>query len=83
MKTPATEQSQSPVGQALVKALPEGSVLFDDDVTSRSAGIWRSDTLKARILVKPRTTEENLWLCRHRNRVQEKEEAEERAASQA
>ncbi len=70
MKTPATEQSQSPVGQALVKALPEGSVLFDDDVTSRSAGIWRSDTLKARILVKPRTTEEvsiALRICNERD----------------
>ncbi|MBT3426305.1 MAG: FAD-binding oxidoreductase [Gammaproteobacteria bacterium] len=59
MKTQSTAPSHlRPVAKALVKALPEGTVLFDDDVTSRSAGIWRTDTLKARILVKPRTTEE-------------------------
>jgi FAD/FMN-containing dehydrogenase len=59
MKTQSTQPGHlRPVATALLKALPEGTVLFDDDVTSRSAGIWRTDTLKACILVKPRTTEE-------------------------
>ena len=39
-------------------ALGADCVLFDDDVTSRGAGIWRSDTIQARILVRPRNTEE-------------------------
>lgn len=41
-----------------MQALPEGMVLFDDDVTSRSAGIWRTDTINARILIRPRTTQQ-------------------------
>ena len=41
-----------------MQALPEGMVLFDDDVTSRSAGIWRTDTINARILIRPRNTQQ-------------------------
>ncbi len=48
----------SPVAVALIEALGPQSVLLDDDVTGRAAGIWRSDTIKARVLVRPRSTEE-------------------------
>jgi len=46
------------VVRALQDALGDGAVLTGDDVTSRSAGIWRRDTLKAKALVRPRSTEE-------------------------
>ena len=59
MKLPTAQQSRTrPVAQALMQALPEGMVLFDDDVTSRSAGIWRTDTINARILIRPRNTQQ-------------------------
>ena len=47
-----------PVVRALIEALPEGTVLLGSDVTERSAGIWRTDHLKAQVLVRPKTTEE-------------------------
>lgn len=47
-----------PVVLALIKALPQGTVLLGGDVTGRSAGIWRTDHLKAQVLVRPKTTEE-------------------------
>ena len=43
---------------ALVEALGADRVLLDGDVRSRSAGIWRTDSLQATVLVRPRTTEE-------------------------
>lgn len=45
-----------PVVGALLEALGADCVLLDDDVTSRSAGIWRTDAVQARVLVRPRTT---------------------------
>ncbi len=47
-----------PVVAALLRELGSDSVLLDEDVTSRGAGIWRSDTIRARVLVRPRTTRE-------------------------
>ena len=35
-----------------------GGVLSGDDVSSRASGIWRSDTIAAKAIVRPRTTEE-------------------------
>ena len=32
--------------------------LFDEDVRSRMAGIWRDDTIQASVLLRPKTTEE-------------------------
>lgn len=59
MSEAATSESQSrPVVQELQAKLPAGCVLLDSDVTSRSAGIWRSDTVAARVLVRPQSTEE-------------------------
>ncbi|NOX50140.1 MAG: FAD-binding oxidoreductase [Gammaproteobacteria bacterium] len=46
------------VAQALVDCLGQGCVLLDDDVTSRGAGVWRSDHINAKILVRPRSTDE-------------------------
>ena len=46
------------IARALVDALGADAVLLDEDVTSRGAGIWRADTLQARVLVRPRSTEE-------------------------
>ncbi|MEM9621066.1 MAG: FAD-binding oxidoreductase [Pseudomonadota bacterium] len=46
----------SAVAQALVAALGSDCVLLNDDVTSRGAGIWRSDNIQARVLVRPRDT---------------------------
>ena len=46
------------IGKALVEELGADCVMFDDDVTSRGAGIWRSDNIEAHILVRPRSTEE-------------------------
>ena len=48
----------APVAQALIEALGADQVLLGEDVTSRAAGIWRSDGIKAQILVRPRNTEE-------------------------
>lgn len=42
----------------LTAALGQDSVLTGDDVYSRSAGIWRADTIKAKALLRPRTTNE-------------------------
>lgn len=46
------------VVRELVTALGEKQVLLGDDVHGRSAGIWRVDTIKAKALVRPRTTEQ-------------------------
>jgi FAD/FMN-containing dehydrogenase len=48
----------APVVQALIDELGEDQILLGGDVTSRSAGIWRSDGIKAQVLVRPRNTEE-------------------------
>ena len=42
----------------LIEALGEDCVLTGEDVHSRQAGIWRSDTIQAKALVRPRTTAE-------------------------
>ncbi len=42
----------------LTEALGADSVLTGDDVHNRSAGVWRSDTIKAKALLRPRTTED-------------------------
>jgi FAD/FMN-containing dehydrogenase len=42
----------------LSQLLGSGGVLTGDDVSNRSAGIWRDDTIKARAILRPRTTEE-------------------------
>ena len=42
----------------LIDALGEKQVLLGDDVHNRSAGIWRMDTIKAKAIVRPRSTEE-------------------------
>ncbi len=54
----AVVDSTSAVAKALIAELGEESVLLDGDVTSRSAGIWRSDSVRAQVLVRPRSTEE-------------------------
>ena len=51
-------ESRSTVAQALIADLGADCVLLGDDVTSRAAGIWRSDTIAAQVLVRPRTTDE-------------------------
>ena len=48
----------SAVAAALIEALGSDCVLLDNDVTSRGAGIWRADNIQARVLVRPRSTEE-------------------------
>ncbi len=57
----------------LTEALGQDSVLTGDDVHNRSAGIWRPDTIKAKALLRPRTTGEvstALQICnRHRQSV--------------
>ncbi len=57
----------------LTEALGQDSVLTGDDVHNRSAGIWRPDTIKAKALLRPRTTGEvstALEICnRHRQSV--------------
>lgn len=50
--------SASAVAQALIAALGQESVLLDQDVSSRGAGIWRSDHIQAQVLVRPKTTAE-------------------------
>src|SRR4029453_18999134 len=44
--------------KALHQALGADAVLTGDDVTNRAAGIWRSDGLKAKALVRPKSTDE-------------------------
>lgn len=48
--------SMAGVVEALTGALGAEAVLLGEEVTSRGAGIWRSDTLKAQVLVRPRDT---------------------------
>jgi FAD/FMN-containing dehydrogenase len=48
----------SDVVQELIDALGENCVLTGDAVHSRSAGIWRRDTVQAKALIRPRSTEE-------------------------
>lgn len=50
--------SNRPVVVELLKQLGNDCVLLGNDVTSRSAGIWRSDTIAAQVLVRPRSTQE-------------------------
>ena len=42
----------------LTVALGEDCVLTGADVHNRQAGIWRSDTIQAKALLRPRTTEQ-------------------------
>ncbi len=46
------------IEHALVDALGADAVLQGADVTGRSAGIWREDTIKAQVLLRPRSTHE-------------------------
>ncbi len=48
----------SDVVRALIDALGEDAVLTGDAVRERQAGIWRRDTIQAKALVRPRTTED-------------------------
>ena len=47
-----------PVVIALRAALGDSAVLTGTDVSGRSAGIWRSDTIQAKAIVRPQSTEE-------------------------
>lgn len=42
----------------LIAALGEKQVLLGDQVHGRSAGIWRADTIQAKALLRPRSTEQ-------------------------
>lgn len=57
-ETLAQSASTKPVVAALIEALGAPQVLLDEDVTSRAAGIWRKDGIKAQVLVRPRNTAE-------------------------
>ncbi len=46
------------VVRALVDALGEDCVLIGDDVHQRAAGLWRRDTIQAKALIRPRSTDE-------------------------
>ena len=46
------------IAQALAAITGPGGVLTGTDVSSRPAGIWRSDTIAAKAIVRPRTTAE-------------------------
>jgi FAD/FMN-containing dehydrogenase len=46
------------IAEELVALLGEDAVLLGVDVTGRSAGIWRDDSIQAQVLVRPRTTED-------------------------
>jgi len=46
------------VVEALIEALGAECVLTGEDVRQRAAGIWRRDTIQAKALIRPRTTEE-------------------------
>ncbi len=48
----------SDVVSALTQALGDDCVLLGDAVHERQAGIWRTDTIQAKALLRPRTTEE-------------------------
>ena len=50
--------SSSEVAKALIAELGQEAVLLDGDVNSRGAGIWRTDNVRAQVLVRPRTTDE-------------------------
>ena len=50
--------SSSDVAKALIAELGAEAVLLDEDVSSRGAGIWRTDNVRAQVLVRPRTTDE-------------------------
>ncbi|NKC01501.1 MAG: FAD-binding protein [Pseudomonadales bacterium] len=50
--------SSSEVTQALIQALGAETVLLDEDVNARGAGIWRTDNIRAQVLVRPKTTEQ-------------------------
>ena len=56
--TERSAQTKRPVVEALIEALPEGSILLGPDVTQRSAGIWRDDHLLAEVLIRP----QRAWL---------------------
>ena len=43
---------------ALKGVLTKGDLLLDGDATGRLAGIWRSDNIRARVIVRPTSTEE-------------------------
>jgi FAD/FMN-containing dehydrogenase len=58
----------SDVVRELIGALGEDAVLTGDDVRSRSAGIWRRDTIAAKALLRPRSTEEVATALRICNR---------------
>jgi FAD/FMN-containing dehydrogenase len=48
----------SEVLKELIDTLGDDRVLTGDDVHSRSAGIWRRDTVQAKAIIRPRSTEE-------------------------
>ena len=50
--------SSSEVTRALIDALGAETILLDEDVNARGAGIWRTDTIRAQVLVRPKTTEQ-------------------------
>ena len=50
--------------QQLVAELGADGVLQGSDVTSRGAGIWRSDNIAAQVLVRPKTTAEVSFVLR-------------------
>ena len=55
---------------AIKGVLTTGDVLSGDDATRRAAGVWRTDTIKARIIVRPTSTEETaavMKICHERN----------------
>ena len=55
---------------AIKGVLTTGDVLSGDDATRRAAGVWRTDTIKARIIVRPTSTEEIaavMKICHERN----------------
>ncbi|MEM7216844.1 MAG: FAD-binding oxidoreductase [Pseudomonadota bacterium] len=54
----AREADADPVVVALRAALGDARVLTGGDVHGRSAGIWRTDTIQAKALVRPRDTAE-------------------------
>lgn len=55
---------------AIQGVLTTGDVLSGADVANRAAGVWRSDTIKARIIVRPTSTAEVaavMKICHDRN----------------
>ena len=57
MTQPKT-QPDSDVIADLIAALGEDCVLTGEAVQERQAGIWRSDSIQAKALLRPRTTEQ-------------------------